>query len=58
MTDTEYTITETDVTVAAFAVTLACAYGYSSTAAPTAVACTSAGDYTVTAPCTMVHFAY
>ena len=51
MTTTEYTITETTLPVAGFSVTLACKTGYSSTATPTA-ACSSAGDYTVTNPCT------
>jgi short subunit dehydrogenase-like uncharacterized protein len=53
VTDTEYgTITEADLAIATFDVTLACAGGYSSTGSPTAVACTSdATDYTVTAPC-------
>ena len=52
VTSTEYTITETGLTVVAFDVTLACAPGYASSGTPTAVACTSAGDYTVTDPCT------
>ena len=53
MTSTKYgTITETDLTVANFGVTLACASGYASSGTPTAVACTSAGDYTVADPCT------
>ena len=52
VTATEYgTITETDLTGAAFAVTLACASGYSSTGTPTA-SCSSAGEYTVTDACT------
>ena len=51
MTAAKYTITENDKTVASWDVTLACASGYSSTGTPTA-ACTSAGDYTVTNPCT------
>jgi hypothetical protein len=53
VTATEYgTITETDLTAASFAVTLACNAGYASAGTPTAVKCTSAGDYTVTDPCT------
>ena len=53
MTSTQYgTITETDLTGAAFAVGLACNAGHSSTGTPTAVACGSAGDYTVTDACT------
>ena len=53
MTSTEYgTITEDDLTAAAFDVTLVCKSGYSSTGTPTAVKCTTAGDYSVTAPCT------
>ena len=52
MTATEYgTITETDLTIANFGVTLACAFGYASGGTPTA-ACTWAGDYTVADPCT------
>ena len=54
VTATEYgTITETDLTVANFGVTLACASGYASGGTPTA-ACSSAGDYTVADPCTGV----
>jgi hypothetical protein len=52
---TQYgTITEADLTAAAFDVTLACAAGYASAGTPTAVACTSAGDYTVVDPCTEI----
>ena len=53
VTATEYgTITETDLTAASFAVTLACNAGYASAGTPTATQCTSAGDYTVTDQCT------
>jgi hypothetical protein len=52
VTSTEYgTITETDLTIANFGVTLACTAGYASGGTPTA-ACSSAGDYTVADPCT------
>ena len=54
VTSTKYgTITETDLTIANFGVTLACASGYASGGTPTA-ACSSAGDYTVADPCTGV----
>jgi hypothetical protein len=52
VTETESTITESTLTATGFAVTLVCKSGYSSTSTPTAAACTSAGDYTVDAPCT------
>ena len=52
VTDAKYTITENDLAIASFNVALACKAGYSSTGTPTANACTSAGDYTVTNPCT------
>ena len=55
MTATEYsTITEADLTVAAFGVTLACAAGYASAGVP-AASCSSAGEYTVTGPCTDIN---
>jgi len=47
------TIMESSLAAASFSVTLVCASGYSSTGTPTAAACTSAGDYTVTNPCTV-----
>jgi hypothetical protein len=55
VTTTEYaTITEDqlDLSAGSFSVTLACESGYTSMSTPTAVACTTTGDYSVTDPCT------